>query len=95
MNSFDVIVIGSGFGGSMAAKPLVDAGMKVLMLERGDWVRRDKEENWGSNGSIELSTSYDKSSLLHVPVGAQSNRGTMACYFLKEYRKASLLFVAI
>jgi len=78
MNSYDVIIIGSGFGGSMAAKPLVDAGMKVLMLERGDWVKRSVEKNWGQNGSIELSPFYDKSSLLHVPVGG--NKPTMGLY---------------
>lgn len=37
---FDVVVIGSGFGGAMAALPLVEAGARVLMLERGDWVAR-------------------------------------------------------
>ncbi|MCX2481509.1 GMC family oxidoreductase [Pedobacter sp. MC2016-15] len=78
MDSYDAIVIGSGFGGSMAARPLVDAGMKVLMLERGDWVNRSAEENWGPNGSIELSPFYDKSSLLHVPVGG--NKPTMGLY---------------
>lgn len=33
----DVIVIGSGFGGSVAASRLVDAGKSVLLLERGPW----------------------------------------------------------
>jgi choline dehydrogenase-like flavoprotein len=37
---FDAIVIGSGFGGSLTARALVDAGWRVLMLERGDWVPR-------------------------------------------------------
>ena len=38
--TFDAIVIGSGFGGAMAAHVLVHAGWRVLMLERGDWVPR-------------------------------------------------------
>ena len=33
----DVIVIGSGFGGSVVAARLVEAGMSVLLLERGPW----------------------------------------------------------
>jgi choline dehydrogenase-like flavoprotein len=37
---YDAIVIGSGFGGALCALPLVHAGCRVLMLERGPWVRR-------------------------------------------------------
>ncbi|HEU4687221.1 MAG TPA: FAD-dependent oxidoreductase, partial [Vicinamibacterales bacterium] len=33
--SFDVIVIGSGFGGAIAARRLAEKGMRVLVLERG------------------------------------------------------------
>ncbi|MES2257182.1 MAG: GMC family oxidoreductase [Pseudomonadota bacterium] len=33
----DVIVIGSGFGGSIAASRLARAGSKVLLFERGPW----------------------------------------------------------
>jgi choline dehydrogenase-like flavoprotein len=33
----DVIVIGSGFGGAMAAHVLIDAGRDVVMIERGAW----------------------------------------------------------
>jgi cholesterol oxidase len=34
---FDAIVIGSGFGGTVAATKLAGLGKKVLMLERGTW----------------------------------------------------------
>jgi choline dehydrogenase-like flavoprotein len=36
----DAIVIGSGFGGAMAAQRLVRAGWRVLLIERGGWVPR-------------------------------------------------------
>ena len=35
--SYDVVVIGSGFGGSIAANRLAHAGLNVLVLERGPW----------------------------------------------------------
>src|SRR4051812_37557526 len=41
MMDFDVIVIGSGFGGAITACRLAEAGYKVLILERGRrWDRK-------------------------------------------------------
>ena len=36
-HDIDVVVIGSGFGGSISANRLALAGLKVLVLERGPW----------------------------------------------------------
>lgn len=35
--NFDAIVIGTGFGGTVAATRLAQKGKKVLILERGTW----------------------------------------------------------
>lgn len=35
--AFDVIVVGSGFGGSVCAARLAERGLRVLILERGPW----------------------------------------------------------
>lgn len=37
VNHPDVIIIGSGFGGSVMASRLADAGKSVIVLERGPW----------------------------------------------------------
>lgn len=36
-DSFDAIVVGSGFGGAICAARLAEKGMRVLVLERGPW----------------------------------------------------------
>jgi cholesterol oxidase len=51
MKTFDVIVIGSGFGGAVAACRLADSGARVLVLERGRrWVQdeypREPKDAW-------------------------------------------------
>jgi choline dehydrogenase-like flavoprotein len=42
---YDAIIVGSGFGGSFAAYSIAKAGFRTLLLERGDWPKRD-EGDW-------------------------------------------------
>ncbi|MGH8938356.1 MAG: GMC family oxidoreductase, partial [Actinomycetes bacterium] len=44
---YDVIVIGSGAGGGTLTHALAPTGKRVLLLERGDWMPRERE-NWDS-----------------------------------------------
>src|SRR5688500_12554898 len=56
---YDVIVVGSGFGGAMAAHTPVLAGGRVLMLERGGWVERGPH-NWEPGGAMEVTPFYSR-----------------------------------
>jgi cholesterol oxidase len=35
--SYDVIIVGSGYGGAVCAARLAEKGMKTLVIERGPW----------------------------------------------------------
>src|SRR5262245_15859641 len=42
---YDVIIIGSGAGGGTLARTLAPTGKRILILERGDWLKREAL-NW-------------------------------------------------
>jgi len=44
-NHYDVIVIGTGAGGGTLVHKLAPSGKRILVLERGDYVKREKD-NW-------------------------------------------------
>jgi cholesterol oxidase len=47
-SEYDYVIIGSGFGGSVAALRLSEKGYKVLVIEKGDWKKSGDfpETNW-------------------------------------------------
>ena len=42
---YDVIIVGTGAGGGTLAHTLAPSGKRILLLERGDFLPREKE-NW-------------------------------------------------
>lgn len=44
---YDVVIIGTGAGGASLAHRLAPSGLRILLLERGDYVPREKS-NWSS-----------------------------------------------
>lgn len=79
MSEYDLIVIGSGFGGTMAAAPAVFAGKRVLLIESGDWVVRGPH-NWSPDGLSEKTPYYSRENPFDVAAGGYGKSvGTYAC----------------
>ena len=55
-NHFDVIIIGTGAGGGTLAYKLAPSGKRILVLERGDYVPREKD-NWDPK-AVNLEGKY-------------------------------------
>jgi choline dehydrogenase-like flavoprotein len=53
---YDVIIIGTGAGGGTLANRLASSGKKILLLERGDYVPREKD-NWDPR-AVNLEGKY-------------------------------------
>ena len=53
---YDIIIIGTGAGGGTLAHKLAPSGKRILILERGDYVRREKE-NWDSR-AVNVDARY-------------------------------------
>jgi choline dehydrogenase-like flavoprotein len=63
-STFDVIIIGSGFGGAAAAYELAKSNKKVLVVERGGVVKRDNLD-WNSK-AILVNQRYESDSFWEV-----------------------------
>jgi len=62
---WDMVVIGTGFGGSMVALAAVRAGLRVLLIERGRWVDRD-DSAWDAQ-RILIDRKYRSASPFDTP----------------------------
>jgi choline dehydrogenase-like flavoprotein len=94
MSHYDVIVIGSGAGGGTLAHRLAPSGKRVLLLERGDWLRREPQ-NWSvsdvfvENRYVSEDTWYDDRGKpfqpqVHYFVGGATKLYGAALYRLRE-----------
>ncbi|HEX9726242.1 MAG TPA: dehydrogenase, partial [Vicinamibacteria bacterium] len=50
-NHFDIIIIGTGAGGGTLVYSLADSGKSILLLERGGYVPREKD-NWDTRAVV-------------------------------------------
>jgi choline dehydrogenase-like flavoprotein len=91
---FDVIIIGSGAGGGTLARQLAPSGKSILILERGDWLKREAE-NWNTaavfeqNRYVSPDTWYDRGGRpfqpqVHYFVGGATKMFGAALYRLRR-----------
>jgi choline dehydrogenase-like flavoprotein len=93
VNSYDVIVIGTGAGGGTLARHLAPSGKRILLLERGDWLPREPQ-NWLAqdvfvdNRYVSADTWYDANGKpfqpqIHYFVGGATKLYGAALYRLR------------
>ena len=70
-NHYDVVVIGTGAGGGTIANKLATADKKILILERGDFLPREKD-NWNS-AAVEVDKKYETDEIWHDADGKEFN----------------------
>ncbi len=71
---YDVIVIGTGAGGGTLAHRLAPSGKRILLLERGGYVPREKE-NWDSH-AVEVENRYHNAEAWRDRHGRDFQAGT-------------------
>jgi choline dehydrogenase-like flavoprotein len=72
---FDVIIIGSGAGGGTLLHRLAPSGKRILVLERGPFLPREKD-NWSYHGSFK----YYSSETMYNKAGGEIRPGF--CYYV-------------
>ena len=93
MESYDVIIVGTGAGGGTLARHLAPSGKRILLLERGDWLPREPQ-NWLAqdvfvdNRYVSEDTWYDEKGKpfqpqIHYFVGGATKLYGAALYRLR------------
>jgi choline dehydrogenase-like flavoprotein len=94
MSTYDVIIVGTGAGGGTLARHLAPSGKRILLLERGEWLRREPH-NWSTadvfidNRYISPDTWYDAKGKafqpqIHYFVGGATKLYGAALYRLRR-----------
>ena len=94
MDTYDVIIIGTGAGGGTLARHLAPSGKRILLLERGDWLPREPQ-NWSDqdvfvdNRYVSPDTWYDEKGKpfqpgVHYCVGGATKLYGAALYRLRK-----------
>ena len=71
-NHYDIIIIGTGAGGGTLLHKLADSGKKILVIEKGGYIPKEKQ-NWDTEevflkGRYKTKESwYDKKGSAFVP----------------------------
>jgi choline dehydrogenase-like flavoprotein len=96
-NTYDVIVIGSGITGGIAAKELTEAGLTVLVLERGRMVEHIKDyptaltDPWDlplrNLVSLEEQKNYEVQKSIYL-FGQDSKHFSLKTVSIHTYRKS-------
>ena len=74
---YDVIIIGTGAGGGTLARKLAPTGKKILILERGGYVPREKD-NW-STRAVNVEGKYNTKELWRDRDGKELHPHTNYC----------------
>ena len=72
---YDVIIIGTGAGGGSLLNRIAPSGKRILVLERGPFLPREKD-NWSYHGSFK----YYSSETMYNKVGGEIHPGF--CYYV-------------
>lgn len=64
---YDIIIIGSGAGGGTLVRHLAPSGKRILLLERGSWLKREPE-NWSAE-EVFVNNRYVSTDIWHDKQG--------------------------